>query len=122
MYRESVVAMRKIGHDCIEKRIKVVNNGEEAPNDILTQIIQSCGRCDHICQHALCTWLYLYSATDKSVDMETLVDNFVTFYIAGGGVVMVTHKSYALTIRSGDNSKYTVICNSPNSSTSWSAW
>ena len=40
MYRESVAAMRKIGRDCIEKRIKAVTSGEEVPNDILTQILQ----------------------------------------------------------------------------------
>ena len=45
MYRESVDAMRKIGRDCIEKRIRAVTNGEEVPNDILTQMLQSCGRC-----------------------------------------------------------------------------
>ncbi|KAL5473710.1 hypothetical protein EMCRGX_G028238 [Ephydatia muelleri] len=64
MYHEAVGAMRTIGRDCIEKRIKAVTSGEEVPNDILTQILQT-------------------SIADKSVDMETLVDDFVTFYIAG---------------------------------------
>eukprot|EP00731_Ephydatia_muelleri_P028736 Em0020g380a len=64
MYHEAVGAMRRIGRDCIEKRIKAVTSGEEVPNDILTQILQT-------------------SIADKSVDMETLVDDFVTFYIAG---------------------------------------
>eukprot|EP00731_Ephydatia_muelleri_P028804 Em0020g448a len=64
MYREAVDAMRRIGRDCIEKRIKAVTSGEEVPNDILTQILQ-------------------ISIADKSIDMETLVDDFVTFYIAG---------------------------------------
>lgn len=45
MYHESIEAMRKIGRDCIEKRIMAVNNGEKATNDILTQILQSCGTC-----------------------------------------------------------------------------
>ncbi|KAL5473738.1 hypothetical protein EMCRGX_G028273 [Ephydatia muelleri] len=64
MYHEAVGAMRRIGRDCIEKRIKAVTSGEEVPNDILTQTLQT-------------------SIADKSVDMETLVDDFVTFYIAG---------------------------------------
>lgn len=34
--------------------------------------------------------------------METLVDTFVIFYIL---------RSYALILRSVDNSKYTIICN-----------
>eukprot|EP00731_Ephydatia_muelleri_P020160 Em0012g985a len=56
--------MRRIGRDCIEKRIKAVTSGEEVPNDILTQILQS-------------------SVGVKSVDMETLVDDFITFFVAG---------------------------------------
>ncbi|KAL5473724.1 hypothetical protein EMCRGX_G028258 [Ephydatia muelleri] len=41
MYHEAVGAMRRIGCDCIEKRIKAVTSGEEVPNDILTQILQT---------------------------------------------------------------------------------
>eukprot|EP00731_Ephydatia_muelleri_P028730 Em0020g374a len=62
-YREAVTAMRRIGRDCIEKRIKAVTSGEEVPNDILTQILQT-------------------SIAARLVDMETLVDDFVTFYVA----------------------------------------
>ncbi|KAL5473734.1 hypothetical protein EMCRGX_G028268 [Ephydatia muelleri] len=63
-YREAVTAMRRIGRDCIEKRIKAVTCGEEVPNDILTQILQT-------------------SIADRNIDMEILVDDFVTFYEAG---------------------------------------
>ena len=45
MYHESVDAMRKIGQDCIERRIKAVISGDEVPNDILTQMLQGCGEC-----------------------------------------------------------------------------
>eukprot|EP00731_Ephydatia_muelleri_P028755 Em0020g399a len=44
-YREAVTAMRRIGRDCIEKRIKAVTSGEEVPNDILTQILQTSSGC-----------------------------------------------------------------------------
>ncbi|KAL5473718.1 hypothetical protein EMCRGX_G028252 [Ephydatia muelleri] len=63
-YREAVTAMRRIGRDCIEMRIKAVTSGEEVPNDILTQILQT-------------------SIADRNIDMEILVDDFVTFYEAG---------------------------------------
>ena len=44
VYRECAASMRRIGRDCIEKRIKAVATGGEVPNDILTQILQiSCG-------------------------------------------------------------------------------
>eukprot|EP00731_Ephydatia_muelleri_P028768 Em0020g412a len=63
MYREAVDAMRTIGRDCIEKRIKAVTSGEEVPNDILTQILHT-------------------TIADKSVDLESLVDDFIAFYVA----------------------------------------
>ena len=47
MYRESADAIRKIGRDCIEQRIKAVINGEEVPNDILTKMLQGCGGCGY---------------------------------------------------------------------------
>ena len=46
MYREAVDAMRTIGRDCIEKRIKAVTSGEDVPNDILTQILHTTSRRD----------------------------------------------------------------------------
>ena len=61
MYHDSIEAMRKIGRDCIERRMKAVNSEKEVPNDILTQILQSCGRCDYICQHTLLMWTHLFS-------------------------------------------------------------
>ena len=39
-YREAMRALRKIGRDCIKKRIEMVKSGEQVPNDILTQILQ----------------------------------------------------------------------------------
>ena len=51
MYHESVDAIRKMGRDCIEKRIKAVVSGEEVPNDILTQMLQGCGECWLLCCH-----------------------------------------------------------------------
>ena len=40
LYRESVKAIRMIGRECIQKRINAIENGEQVPNDILTQIIR----------------------------------------------------------------------------------
>lgn len=40
-YRETARAVRALGYKCIEKRIKAVQNGEEVPNDILSQIIRT---------------------------------------------------------------------------------
>ena len=35
--------MRMIGKDCIQRRIKAIENGEETPSDLLTHILQSAG-------------------------------------------------------------------------------
>ena len=63
-YREAVRAIRQIGQDCILQRFKAITNEEEVPNDILTQIIK-------------------IASSDKSIDIEDLIDDFATFYIAG---------------------------------------
>jgi len=64
LYRESVKAIRTIGRECIQKRINAIENGEQVPNDILTQIIR-------------------ITKTDENVAIEDLVDDFATFYLAG---------------------------------------
>ena len=63
-YREVVRAIRQIGQECIVRRFKAIANEEEVPNDILTQIIRT-------------------ASSDKSIDIEDLVDDFATFYVAG---------------------------------------
>ena len=63
-YRETFRAIRKIGQECIEKRFKAIANEEEVPNDILTQII----RMAH---------------SGEDVQLDDLVDDFATFYVAG---------------------------------------
>ena len=63
-YRESVRAIRQIGQDCIVRRFKAISNEEEVPNDILTQIVR-------------------VASADKSVNLDDLVDDFATFYVAG---------------------------------------
>ena len=98
-YRKISRAIRAIGRDCIKKRIQLVENGQQVPNDILTHILQ--GACMYINNiiwslHNICTtcmyistcmsvyiYAYLALATRESVDIEELVDDFVTFYVAG---------------------------------------
>ena len=65
-YRETIRAMRKIGLDCITRRFKAIANKEEVPNDILTQIVRVAS-----------------SDACGDIDLEDLVDDFVTFYVAG---------------------------------------
>ena len=36
----AVEAIRKIGRECVQRRISAIENGEQVPNDILTQIIK----------------------------------------------------------------------------------
>ncbi|XP_078516271.1 cholesterol 24-hydroxylase-like [Lissotriton helveticus] len=62
--RESVRLLRQTGKECIERRKKALENGEEIPMDILTQILKS-------------------EALEEKCDEEIMLDNFVTFFIAG---------------------------------------
>ena len=39
-YRETARAIRAIGRDCIQKRIRTIKSGEQPPNDILSHILQ----------------------------------------------------------------------------------
>lgn len=39
-YRQAARDIRAIGRDCIKRRIKMIENGEQVPNDILTHILQ----------------------------------------------------------------------------------
>ncbi|XP_068110467.1 cholesterol 24-hydroxylase-like isoform X2 [Hyperolius riggenbachi] len=62
--QESVKFLRKIGEECIRRRQKAIEEGEDIPVDILTQILKG-------------------AAQEEDCDMEDLLDNFVTFFIAG---------------------------------------
>ncbi|XP_040268462.1 cholesterol 24-hydroxylase-like [Bufo bufo] len=62
--QESTRLLRKTGRECIERRQKAIQDGEEIPVDILTQILKG-------------------AALEGDCDMEDLLDNFVTFFIAG---------------------------------------
>ncbi|KAL5463995.1 hypothetical protein EMCRGX_G032950 [Ephydatia muelleri] len=63
-YREVARTLRVIGRNCIQKRIKALNDGKDVPHDILSYIIKA-------------------ATSDVTADIESLVDDFVTFYIAG---------------------------------------
>ncbi len=40
-YRKCIKALRRIGRDCIMRRIERIKSGEEMPNDILTYMLSS---------------------------------------------------------------------------------
>ncbi|KAK6479027.1 cholesterol 24-hydroxylase-like [Huso huso] len=61
---DSAELLRKTGKECIEKRKRAVKNGEEVPDDILTQILKS-------------------AEQEGDYDDEVMLDNFITFFIAG---------------------------------------
>ncbi|XP_077125692.1 cholesterol 24-hydroxylase-like [Ranitomeya variabilis] len=62
--RESVRLLRQTGKNCIERRRKAIQDGDDIPADILSQILTG-------------------AATEDSYNLESLLDNFVTFFIAG---------------------------------------
>lgn len=62
--QDAVRLLRKTGKECIERRRKMVQEGAEVPNDILTQILRG-------------------GALEDDCNNEVMLDNFVTFFIAG---------------------------------------
>ena len=57
-YREVMRALRMIGKDCIKKRIRMIENSEQVPNDILTQILQLACKHYRDCESCmLINWL-----------------------------------------------------------------
>ncbi|KAL0963164.1 hypothetical protein UPYG_G00350550 [Umbra pygmaea] len=65
--RESVKMLRTTGRKWINERKMAVQNGEDVPKDILTQILKTAGSEENI----------------QNDDEELMLDNFVTFFIAG---------------------------------------
>ncbi|XP_040268461.1 cholesterol 24-hydroxylase-like [Bufo bufo] len=62
--KKSLQFLRETGKECIERRVKAIQDGEDVPKDILTQILKG-------------------SDVEEGCTMEDLIDNFVTFFIAG---------------------------------------
>ncbi|KAK7907134.1 hypothetical protein WMY93_015746 [Mugilogobius chulae] len=65
--REACRLLRSTGAQWINARKTAIQNGENVPKDILTQIIKSAGQEENMTKE----------------DEELLVDNFVTFFLAG---------------------------------------
>ncbi|XP_056403228.1 cholesterol 24-hydroxylase-like isoform X4 [Hyla sarda] len=62
--KENIKLLRKTGQECIERRMKAIKEGEDIPVDILTQILKG-------------------AEFEDGCSLEDLMDNFVTFFIAG---------------------------------------
>ena len=71
--------------------------------------------CVCVCVYVVCVCVCMCVAANESADIETLVDDFVTFYVAGKQVMTLLtykhiHSPHHLLSRSGDHCKYTVLC------------
>ncbi|NXN41988.1 CP46A hydroxylase, partial [Rhinoptilus africanus] len=62
--KESVRLLRRVAKECIDQRREDIQNGKEATLDILTQILKG-------------------DALEETRDDENILDNFVTFFVAG---------------------------------------
>ncbi|XP_022088638.1 cholesterol 24-hydroxylase-like isoform X2 [Acanthaster planci] len=65
--RDSLHFLRETGRQCIEERLRAIEKQEDVPNDILT----------HILKEVDCF------KGEQAIDEEGLIDEFVTFFIAG---------------------------------------
>ena len=83
------MTIRQLGRECIQKRINAIESGEQVPNDILTHIVKitsgllpvHMSNMKVIFTMALFQTIFL--ATTGDIDVEDLVDDFTTFYVAG---------------------------------------
>ncbi|XP_067097515.1 cholesterol 24-hydroxylase-like [Osmerus mordax] len=65
--KEAIQLLRNTGAKWVNERKKAIQSGEDVPKDILTKIIKAANKEEHM---------------DKE-DEEQMLDNFVTFFIAG---------------------------------------
>ena len=77
-----------------------------------------------VCVYVVCVCVCMCVAANESADIETLVDDFVTFYVAGKQVMTLLtykhiHSPHHLLSRSGDHCKHTVLCCHTGSPASW---
>ena len=82
-YAEAALRLRQIGEYCIRKRLTALENNEEVPHDILTLILQT---VRELILTACCSYWDLKMQIiekEKNIEMAELVDEFVTFYLAG---------------------------------------
>ena len=88
--------MRSLGYKCIENRIKAIREGEEVPNDILSQILRIsstyfdkyvCGWGDELGLEFFISYAPV-AVDNDDFDIEELIDHFVTFYVGGKHTVM----------------------------------
>jgi cholesterol 24-hydroxylase len=62
-YKEIIEKLRFLGRQQIENRLKLMQEGSYIPQDLLT--------------------ITLKSYENESFDMEDMIDDFITFFIAG---------------------------------------
>nr|XP_020459316.1 cholesterol 24-hydroxylase-like [Monopterus albus] len=73
--REACHLLRTTGAQWIHERKTAMENGDDVPKDILTQIIKSAGQEDSMTKE----------------DEEIMLDNFVTFFIAGKSLLCLCY-------------------------------
>ena len=66
--RDSIKCLREAGRKCIEQRLEAMQREDEVPQDILTYILKS---------------VTGVSGKDYKDQMENVIDEFVTFFVAG---------------------------------------
>lgn len=62
---QSVFVLRKLARECIQKRQQAIKTGQPLPNDILGMILAADNQAE------------------QSANMEELVDEILTFFVAG---------------------------------------
>ncbi|KAK3721612.1 hypothetical protein QZH41_008286 [Actinostola sp. cb2023] len=77
--RNAISSIRQTGRKIIEVRQLAINHGEQVPNDILQRTLAIAVH-SHVFYHLN---PYMYLEEDPTADIEDMLDEFVTFFIAG---------------------------------------
>jgi cholesterol 24(S)-hydroxylase len=75
--------LRDIGRKALISRLNAMKNGEYLPNDILQTILEANSKKFKIKLFKKMSLNYVLNAEDDEIDIEKMVDDFVTFFIAG---------------------------------------
>lgn len=82
-YRSTVRKLREVGREVIVKRIQSLKNGDHVPEDLLSHLLKTHGNSLYDILNFNDKAVNIFSKEKEEFDIEDLVDDFATFFVAG---------------------------------------
>ena len=111
-HRQAVRFLRKTGKEQILKRLEMIKNNDELPNDILTTILMCHSKLfflDFNSLHLQELFFALFEKEENYLNIETMVDDFITFFV-GGISTRLSSINFALLILSLKDKRQLLPC------------